>query len=525
MAELTIISQPGGGRFALTKEQMVYHVRLSDVAQMQSAVYKRTITIDSAGTAGQTLTLTSNALLDLTGTDTYTLTVDAAGVEDGKVRAVGASQSVTEWIDENLLPALNGHSMLGVAYSFTRSAQRVVMTAKGYGASYALTLSGTLGYSLFSTQAGTDAAAVKRVRLEAKVYVTSAHNSGTYVESPWRELDMQIGDVWAELQHDFGPMVNDMIDELDRGQTNANYMRPTKSVRKGYIQFRAITDLVGASYVYARSSTLQLLKGGRKTNEQHVNYLSTYVGSFNSAPTRWLTGRRGELWTSEDAWDYLSFHARWQDPMTNNILVKYNIYYTNGDVLGNTLYTLTSSDVEQNQVVTIPAGFKQLNLDGVSSNTPYKYELMVEVNNVVVLRQMYMLLTPTDTGATLLYNNEFGLPEGLWLEGVREIEAKYDRELMKLAQPLGSLRDWSDSATYGRKLETVLNVRSRAMVYNDWVTYYSALLGGTMYLRKQGATRDYPVQLLPGSQKITEVDWEGNNVAVMELNLKLNDEQ
>jgi len=527
MADLIITQEPGGSqKCALTKEQMVYKLTYSGEAQMFGMKHKRTWTINSAGVTGESFDINSGALLHFTGTDTHQIGVSEMG-DSYKIKSWEPGQSIAEWIDENLLPVLNSSPVLTTAYRFTRSANRLVCWALGYNTDsidYTANDVGTMNMTTYADEPGTYVPIMQRVRLEARISVLSSLVSGEYVHSPWLGYEMEVGDTDAKFEHDFGPAINDMINELDKGQSNVSYMKPSKSVRKGYVQFRAIPELEGAEIVYTRSATLNLLKGGRKKNEQYTSYLTNYVGSGATAPLKWLSGRRGELWTSVEAWDYLSFHARWENTMSFPITVNRTIYYTNGNVFGDTLYTLDETDVEQHQIVTIPAGFNQLNLDAESSDKPYKYVIEVSVNNVVKLKQVYRLLPSTDTGATLIYNNEFGLPEGIWLEGVRIIDTKHDRETLELAQPISTLKDWINSESYGRSLKPMMAVNTRALAKADTETLWGVLLSKNYWIRRQGDSRDYPVQLLPDTIQYSEANWDGDNVRAMNFKLQLNTE-
>ncbi len=525
MAQLTITQQPGGTqRWALSKENMVYAVSLEDYAPIQGVRARRTMTINAGGTVGQTFTILSGVLLEQTGVISHTLTVDANGTADMTIRAIQSTQTLQQWIDESLLPALNSASAFENAFYFTRSASRVVCWAKGYNAAgldYTPNISGTIDMSVFSDVPGEEAPAEQEVRLEARVHVSSQLTSGAYVSTPWLGYSMELDGAGASLTHDFSAVFNDLIDSMDRHGGGANYRRPVLSVRKGYVQFRVVAN--DTESFYCRSNTINILKGGREANDQGVSYLTTYVGSGSTGPTSFLTARRKELWTHRRVLDYLSFHTRWNTGNTNNVLVKATVMYTNGNSFGDTLMDIPATELQYHQVITIPAGFDQLNLESISpGDTPYKYELAVEMNGVTALKQVYRLLADTDTGATLIYHNDFGMPEGVWCEGVREVSVKHKRDMIAVAKPTGSLTDWLEEVSHSRARQASVSLSTTALVAADWNGQLAMLNSKQLWLRLDGATRDYPVQLVPGEVSTRAVSWDADNARAIVVEVMLN---
>lgn len=526
---INIISEPSQiyKRWTLSKNPFVVKVSCSDYFIGSPGVkWSRRYSVVGAD-VGDTLQLDSTVM----GVNSFVF-VNSEPTNDAQIRAIGTGVfvSVSEWMDEYLIPGLIGNELFSKYYTATRQGTWLVIEAKEYAATtYDIThsSSGTFALTTALTTAGVDLMVDDNKKVAMRVNVNAVYSLGQYDRSELFIFDPILDDDAGIVEVDLSEHIDAMIHGSDLPITTMPY-KLAELARKVFVEIGVYDVPTGNITGKKMTKTISVLKGGMSTKDFDTGYTG-YAPNAAGVDGKFITNRQKVVYTHRTAIDYLSFHvfhAAWPGVSSADFTVKAKVYYTDGTTVDDDILVIpnTTTSYESTQVVTVSAGYDMLNLDSFDPlKKPYKYDIYVD--NWPTCVQTFYLVEETDMGVSVVYANEFGVPEGMWCEGERATMVTHEREVVETAR--GLRKTWKEvlyEESSSRKISPMIDLVSAPMLSAEWRGSLGVLLAERLWIYFNNNS-PIPAQLVPGTVDNTTVNWEGNHALAMKFRLKMNTEE
>jgi len=519
--------------WTLSRNPFVFRVRSTAYVTTPGNYWTRFWSVITIPVAGDTLVISGPFIdsLALGGDIVFAVVDDNAEPNEIERFYTEKYFSIAEWLERVVIPTLMSHEKLSEHFEFFRtSTNRIAAKAKKLGAAYTLTFSttGTFDITPGTEIDGEDAELNETIMLRARLNVSTGYNSGIYKQSPWFWFDCKHVGSFGEVQVDMSEQLDQMIQGFDFPLDSVSFpYRPQNAARKVFVEWAdgdAVTKVTTGS---VRSDTYNVLKGGMRLHEYELTYLQQFNELWQTS--YWITSRPDVIYTHARAMDYLHLHVldKEETELTGPVVIAAKVYYNDGSSIQDTIYTVEPSSLitEMRQIVTVPCGFEQLGLDEWDAAVPYKYEIYILVSGGVNKKTFY-LVQDTDMGCSLIYINQFGLPEGIWCEGERVTTVEHEREITDVARPIitGSSKDLMLMKSGGRSMQPMMSLVSVPLNSSEWRGHLGMLLSEQLWVVKDFESQPMAVQLVPGTVENETVNWKGNSALAIKLRVKMNAE-
>lgn len=520
-------------RWVASKNPFELKVEVDEYVTTAGAKWKESYNVTTGASDGDTISFDNDEITELYGGPIEFMFQEVEPSTMLRIFAYVDTEYISrgEWIDKHVIPALLSHPYLGEHYTITRTSNSIVITANEYGPDWELTVAvtGDIAISPFGEVAGAIPEVNSNLKMMVKVHVNSAFTATGYNETPWFPYDLLLDDDMGIAHID----ISEQIDAMIKGE---QYPMPatswpwvaTVASRKMFVTVGAKDIVTGEWVGTVRTPTLGVIKGGYRTNDLDYEYGGpAEIGDgINSA--KFLTNRPPVVYTHRSATDFLSFHL-WEhlypEEDGTDCRFKVKVYYTDGTSVEDDLHMFVYDALQYTAgtVITLPAGFDQLDLGSLSAlGKPYKYDLMI-AGAPEDLTQTFYLVEDTDMGYSVIYINDYGVPEGLYCEGARSTSVQHERETVEMQRPIS--KKYSElmlKESSIRTLQPSLDLVSYPLLKKEWTGMLGAFLSPKMWIHYGLDSTPIPAQLVPGTLVNESINWEGNAALHFRFRLELN---
>lgn len=414
---LTIEQQPPAVVLAGNPLPFTVHTDQHVTSAGTKALVRVQFTEAELPTVGDAINLESAVL----GVDyTFQCTASPSGLT--QFAAPSAGQSVADYLDAVLIPALLATSGMHSNYTAYRVGDELRIEALDFGASYTL---GTFNLSGFAptvnSTAGVDLE-LAGAKIRGRVRLAKTYTNGTPIYSSWFYLDP---DNEGRAEFDCAELVRLLWESLDTpNQDLATLKRNTLTIRRFSLELAEHIGSDPFTQPLTVTPPFVAVLGGFSTYDQDLDFATQAAGA-------WLTNRKSGVLHQPATVDFLHFLTA-PDLVAGPATGKARVFYTDGTTADQDIWSF--ANLEPSNLYTTPFGFQSLNLDTLNpSKEAYRFEVWVEHASAEIVPHFSAQLNPKHfAGFQIQYRNSYGLVETLQTEGARSVTSNTRRKVMQV---------------------------------------------------------------------------------------------
>lgn len=517
MATVIIDNDPCGTKIVGTKDPIVLRLIGDSAIITPASPEKRLVTFISNPGVGDSMSYSVNGI---TGTINFVSSVSTPGQE---CAVIGGSQTLTQWITDNLIPVLLMQPAFD-GFEFSVGGPSSTLTIYSLeDADYDITITHTGYTATTTTEEGTPIELSPDYYLKVQVQMTSDQSNTVFpIRSPWLYFKPQIVNGEAVVEQDLKEIADSLFQEIDipdeAGQSNAACFYSVRKMRIACVEYYA--DSEDTNYI-TYTATCRVVKGGRKFGDGDITIEEEYDGKF-------LTLRK-DVYTDKRMYDWLYF----QQPLLSvgtKLWVRTSTLYDDGNWVDRDTQQITSTS--ENRITRIPCGFDQLQLN-LFTGTPVAYKVSIirtTSSNIyiedVIEPIQFTLLDESDYVAGIHYQNCFGFIEAIVLNGSAQFMAKHSRDLENTMLPFESTRDVHRQIAFNVVNQFEIDTTTGPLSKRGWLAAMDIHLSKRIwFVWVQGKNFRHPVQLVPGDAAIPVFNPDGGGTAQLPLKLRFTPER
>ena len=378
-------------------------------------------------TNGNTFTLT---FLGLTQTFSFTsFTPDDSGLQipiDGL--------NTADFVENFVIPALKQNFYISQDYEvILQTSTSARIRALKVGTLYNITgTEAVANMTMSAPTAGTDATFRTGFRILADLFAESSYLAADYKPVFGAEA---IPNAANQCLFDFTDILTGLPLKPDAPAFNsASFFVLNQCYRRFYVRFAEYysnTPRV-SKQLPAEPAHYLAIHGARA----FLN-LGQNINADFCAPGKFLTLMPADVTCAVAQHQYLSFFVQTPPAVSLTLRLMYRLNYTDGS---NGSWTSHSSITGQyaKQIVTIKAGFNQLNLSAAIASGKEVKSYQIKVDNGttdLTETRTFTLIKERYQNRYFLFFNSFGLPETVFFHGMQSRDAKFMRQQIRLAKP------------------------------------------------------------------------------------------
>lgn len=392
----------------------------NDIYSSNGSAAELELTFSAIPSNGDDLTLSWND-----GIDEVALGFSTAPNNTGEqIGITGAS--VADWLDNTCIPALQQNYDLDKHYTFSRSSNTLIITAKQVGTTYSLTVELNNTGATESNTAGVDPVFKSDFRiLTILEYATMDAPSSIEVHEKVLNVvdDTAYFDLNDPLYYLHGKTLPDWNASAVKN-TSANVLKYRPRYCEMYESESFTSKLQNGNWRYA-------LPGGRQ-RERFIDNPNFFTQWFNTQQavgtgdyiSKFLTSRLNQKISQAQPvlLNYLHTLNR------STFIVKATLFYTDGTNSTATLYTVNPAT--HYNLYSIPVGYDRVESHITSGKTLSKYNIHIEEGAGLLSNTAVFTIDtePSPDEKYLLFQNSFGVHEVYRFRGVFEEFSKFKHD-------------------------------------------------------------------------------------------------
>jgi len=343
-----------------------------------------------------------------------------------------------------MLAALQANYYINRAFVLSLTGSVITFQAREVGAKNNVSKYTDVAVFTFSPSVlGSNAVYNQFYRAYVHLWVETVYNSGSFVKL--NSID-GIPGTDSKIYFDLGERIKSFVENDYRGPLTT-YEICTQNERRYYYEYYEVVLESGQPYKVTKSKTFRVLKGALR----HVGFYRS--ASFTNATTGYLATSKMFLTWKKKRWVvkqqnewlywYNNFTRQILDPLpkppvTEGILLKTCIYYTDGTNAVFTVLTDTMSAV--GDVVCYPAGYTNCGIEAFTpAKTVRKYELWLQgatTGTIITETITFMMVLSETLEKFFYYENSLGGYETLRTTGKFDFGIDYLKDEGRQAIPL-----------------------------------------------------------------------------------------
>lgn len=533
---MAIIIDESPEEVLLSKNPIVFELSTENYVTTEGVKSAKRIDFSATSPAdGDTIEISAPGFLtdDIDG-DSITFTFRASPDDSGEELPIGNPteltwvQQVADYMGQNATFNTHYETYLdGFGGSLTMRAR---LEGADWEPTFTFTFTGT-DPSITMNVIGVDAELTEDFQVRARVILDKGFGElitgefeyktpnpdGTLVWDFSKTVDKLFPVDWLETS-----TLNDSFSMIEAPNTGAAFMK---------VEFSEFYGENPSANPVKFASPFTVLKGGFRTYDKAKNIRAAVVND-----NKFLTWRPLKNHIFQEARDWLHFVNI--DPSESRTSLNLCVRITNDDGSITQFLDLSTINLnyqnlyENNQVITVPCGYEQLNLDLLNfGNTPFKYELWIRDNAATILFDpvTFYIKKASKTATQIVYYNSFGLEEGLSLEGERTLNVENTFETLRLPENLSPGTDDFTDLDFNHLTKTKITVSTGPMLKQNAEVLQELLTSPKIYLmwldKAANKFRRMAVRLDQSEFRTALKDFQSTNTLPETLTFSFNEER